>query len=106
MKPQQCMLAGVSLPVDDHGVADYDELLREALRSALRIENEGDAFRVLHGRITQLVDAYIGSPAGRGLNPAIMMSSLAVCHRRHSVGGAEAVAAPGGGKLRQQMSNR
>ena len=78
MKPQQCMLAGVSLPVDDHGVADYDELLREALR-ALRIENEGDAFRVLHGRITQLMDAYIESPAGRRLNPAIMMSSLAVC---------------------------
>ena len=25
------------------------------------------------------MDAYIESPAGRGLNPAIMMSSLAVC---------------------------
>ena len=36
---QTPMVAGVCVPIDD-GAGDYDELLREALRVALRIDTD------------------------------------------------------------------
>jgi hypothetical protein len=75
------MVAGVSVRLLDDGDADYDELLREALRIALRIDTHPthDDFNVLHTRITELMDAYIHGPEGADVDTAFLMARLAVC---------------------------
>ena len=64
---QHHMVAGVSVPLFDNGGIDYDELLREAIRVALRIGTNQveDDFPDLSDRIRELIDAYIRSPEGR-----------------------------------------
>jgi len=78
---QSRMVAGVSVPISYDGHADYDELLREAVRVALRtdLSPPHDDFPGLRTRIRQLIDAYIESPEGRGEDAAIMMARLAAC---------------------------
>jgi hypothetical protein len=60
---------------------DYDELLREAVRVALRIDVDptNDDWDDLYDRIGQLIGAYIDSPEGKGENPLYLMSRLAAC---------------------------
>ena len=72
------MVAGVACR-NNNGV-DYDELLREALRVALRIDTdpENDNFDDLYTRIGDLMDAYVASPEGDD-DPATLMTRLASC---------------------------
>jgi hypothetical protein len=83
---QSKMVAGVSVPLNaTSGLYDYDELLSEALRVAMRIDTdpERDDFSELYGRIGELLDAYIGSPEGTCLDgteapTSTLMARLAV----------------------------
>ena len=80
---QSRMVAGVSVRISDDGVGDYDELLREAIRVALRMDTNPayDDFSELYDRIRELIDAYIRSPEGAsaGENETILMCRLAAC---------------------------
>ena len=78
-KQQSQMVAGVCVPHRAAGYDDYDELLREALRVALRIDTDPthDNFHDLYTRIDELMDAYIRSPEGD--DASTMMARLAVC---------------------------
>ena len=73
---QSRMVAGVC-------VADgnYDELLREALRIALRINTDParDDFHERYGRIKELMDAYVHSEQGEGIDAPGLMARLAIC---------------------------
>jgi hypothetical protein len=60
---------------------DYDELLREAVRVALRMDvsQDCDDWHVLYDRIRTLMDAYVASPEGVGEDAATLLSRLAAC---------------------------
>jgi hypothetical protein len=72
------IVEGVCLPVVG-GHPDYDELLREALRVALRLDLKGDDWDAHYDRIRKLIDAYLSSPEGRGENVSNLMTRLASC---------------------------
>jgi hypothetical protein len=59
---QYTMVAGVACRISN-GI-DYDALLREALRVALRLDTdpENDNFDDIYNRIYELMDAYVHSP--------------------------------------------
>ena len=71
---RRCVRADLSRP------RDYDELLREAVRVALRMDVNParDDFDDLYGRIGRLMAAYIASPEGEGEDTCTLMSRLAV----------------------------
>ena len=73
---QSRMVAGVCVPD-----GDYDELLREAVRIALRTDMNPthDDWDDLYDRIRGLMDAYIHSPEGAGEDASTLMSRLAAC---------------------------
>jgi hypothetical protein len=73
---QSRMVAGVCVPD-----GDYDELLREAVRIALRTDMNPthDDWDDLYDRIRGLMDAYIHSPEGAGQDTSALMSRLAAC---------------------------
>ena len=58
---------------------DDDELLREAVRVALRMDVDptNDDWDDLYGRIGRLIGAYIESPEGKGVDTCILMKRLA-----------------------------
>ena len=62
---QSRVVEGVCVPISQ-GVGDYDELLREAVRVALRMDMSPsrDDWDDLYDRIRRLVSAYIASPEG------------------------------------------
>jgi hypothetical protein len=70
---QSRMVEGVCVPD-----GDYDELLREAVRVALRMDDSDD-WNVLYDRIRKLMDAYVASPEGVGEDAATLLSRLAAC---------------------------
>ena len=78
---QSRMVAGVSVRISDDGVGDYDELLREAIRVALRMDTNPayDDFSDHYDRIRELVDAYVHSPEGADAPASMLMCRLAVC---------------------------
>jgi hypothetical protein len=79
-KKQSKMVAGVSVRLNANGLYDYDELLRESLRIALRIDTtEHDDFSELYGRIRQLMNAYISSPEGTCLDGTEAPASMLMC---------------------------
>jgi hypothetical protein len=73
------MIEGVSIPILHGGHADFDELLREAVRVALRIDTSPprDDYDELHQRIRTLIRAYLASPEGKDEDPAVLMVRLA-----------------------------
>ena len=76
---QSRIVEGVCVPISDaHG--DYDELLREAVRVALRVDMnpERDDWDDLYDRIKRLMAAYIASPEGEGEDTCTLMTRLAV----------------------------
>jgi hypothetical protein len=75
---QSRIVEGVCLPISD-GVANYDELLREAVRVALRMDTEDDDWDGLYDRIRRLMTAYIASPEGEGQDACTLMARLAAC---------------------------
>jgi len=77
---QSRIVEGVSVPIS-HGVGDYDELLREAVRVALRmdINPARDDWDDLYDRIWSLMAAYIASPEGEGEDACRLMTRLAAC---------------------------
>ena len=77
---QSRIVEGVCVPISDAG-GDYDELLREAVRVALRMDmNPGcDDWDVLYDRIRRLMAAYIASPEGEGEDTSTLMARLAAC---------------------------
>jgi hypothetical protein len=70
---QSRIVEGVCLDGDD------DELLREAVRVALRMDVDptNDDWDDLYGRIGRLIGAYIESPEGKGVDTCILMKRLA-----------------------------
>ena len=64
---QSRIVEGVCVPIS-HGVGNYDELLREAVRVALRMDMDParDDWDDLYDRIRRLMAAYIASPEGEG----------------------------------------
>ena len=74
-------IAGICVAISDNGFVDYDELLREAIRIALRFDTdpEYDDFDELYTRIHELMDAYIHSPEGDGVDTSMLMARLATC---------------------------
>ena len=78
-KKQSRIVEGVRVPISE--VADYDELLREAVRVALRMDMNPvrDDWDDLYNRIRRLMAAYIASPAGEGLDTCTLMPRLAAC---------------------------
>jgi hypothetical protein len=60
---------------------DYDELLREAVRVALRIDLDSthDDWDDLYDRIGRLIGAYIEGPEGKDEDTCILMKRLAAC---------------------------
>ena len=76
---QTRVVEGVCMPIW-HGDCDYDELLREAVRVALRmnmnpVDDDDDD---LCKRIERLMAAYIASPEGEGEDSITLMTRLAV----------------------------
>ena len=78
---QSRIVEGVCVPIISHGVVDYDELLREAVRVALRTDMNPvrDDWDDLYDRIRRLMAAYIASPEGEGQDTCTLMTRLAVC---------------------------
>src|SRR5262249_19263742 len=74
------IVEGVCVPISDAG-GDYYELLREAVRVALRMGmNPACAdWDVLYDRIRRLMAAYIASPAGECEESCTLMARLAAC---------------------------
>jgi len=73
------IVEGVCVPIFD-GLGYYDELLREAVRVALRmnmnpVDDDDDD---LCKRIERLMAAYIASPEGEGEDSITLMTRLAV----------------------------
>ena len=68
---RQHMVAGVCLPIDHLGFADHDELLREAVRVALRMDTDpkGAQWDDLYGRIGELVDTYLATEGAARMQP-------------------------------------
>jgi len=77
---QSRIVAGVCVPISD-GVGDYDELLREAVRVALRVDMNPtrDDWDDLYDRIRKLMAAYTASPEGEGEDACTLMARLAAC---------------------------
>jgi hypothetical protein len=77
---QSRIVEGVCVPISN-GVGDYDELLREAVRVALRIDMNParDDWDDLYVRIRNLMAAYTASPEGEGEDACILMTRLAIC---------------------------
>ena len=77
---QSRMVEGVWVPIFGT-VGDYDELLREAVRVALRMDMNPacDDWDVLYDRIRRLIAAYIASPEGEGEDTSTLMARLAAC---------------------------
>ena len=77
---QTRVVEGVCMPIW-HGDCDYDELLREAVRVALRVDTnpERDDWDDLYDRIKRLMAAYIASPEGEGVDTCTLMARLAAC---------------------------
>jgi hypothetical protein len=66
IEQQSLMVAGVCVPISEcTGTGDYDALLREAIRVALRMDYESDDYDKLYDRIRDLMDAYLDSPEGQ-----------------------------------------
>jgi hypothetical protein len=80
-RQQSRVVAGVCVSIDQNGLADYDELLREAVRVALRMNTDPtrDDWDDLYDRIRDLMDAYIHSPEGAGEDASTLMCRLAAC---------------------------
>jgi hypothetical protein len=78
---QSRMVAGVSVRISDDGAGDYDELLREAIRVALRMGTNPahDDWPELYDRIRELIDAYIRSPEGTCLDGTEAPTSMLMC---------------------------
>jgi hypothetical protein len=78
---QSRMIEGVSVAIGHDGIPDYDDLLREALRIALRTDMNPthDDWDDIYDRIRGLMDAYIHSPEGAGQDACILMTRLAAC---------------------------
>jgi len=76
---QSRVVEGVCVPIS-HGLGDYDELLREAVRVALRVDMNParDDWDNLYKRIRRLMAAYIASPEGEGEDTCTLMTRLAV----------------------------
>ena len=76
---RQHMVAGVCLPIDHLGFADHDELLREAIRIALRMDTDpkGADLDDRYDRIRGLMDAYLRTAGGAGEDAATLLSRLA-----------------------------
>jgi hypothetical protein len=77
---QSRIVEGVCVPIS-HGVGNYDELLREAVRVAIRMDMSpaGDDWDDLYERIRRLMAAYIASPEGEGEDTCTLMTRLAAC---------------------------
>jgi hypothetical protein len=79
---KQSIVEGVCVPISD-AVGDYDELLREAVRVALRMDMNParDDWDDLYERIRRLMAAYIASPEGEGEgeDACTLMTRLAAC---------------------------
>jgi hypothetical protein len=77
---QSRIVEGVCVPISD-GVGDYDELLREAVRVALRVDMNPtrDDWDDLYDRIRKLMAAYTASPEGEGEDACTLMARLAAC---------------------------
>jgi hypothetical protein len=59
---------------------DYDELLREAVRVALRMDTTThDDWVFVYDRIRTLMAAYLASPEGVGEDACTLLSRLAAC---------------------------
>jgi hypothetical protein len=80
-RKQSRMIEGVSVAIGLGGIPDYDDLLREALRVALRTDMNPtrDDSSDIYYRICDLMDAYIHSPDGAGEDACILMTRLAAC---------------------------
>ncbi len=80
LRKQSRMIEGVSVAIYG-GICDYDELLREAVRVALRIDTNptDDDWDDHYDRIRALTNAYVASPEGQGEDASTLMSRLAVC---------------------------
>jgi hypothetical protein len=78
---QSRMIESVSVAIGHGGIPDYDDLLREAVRIALRTDMNPthDDWDDLYDRIRALMDAYIHSPEGAGEDASTLMSRLASC---------------------------
>jgi len=80
---QARIVEGVCVPLfdDGGGGGDYDELLREAVRVALRMDvsDARDDWDDLYDRIRKLMAAYIASPEGEGQDACTLMTRLASC---------------------------
>jgi hypothetical protein len=76
---QSRIVEGVCVPISN-GVGDYDELLREAVRVALRMDMNParDDWHDLYDRIRSLMAAYTASPEGEGEDACILMTRLAI----------------------------
>jgi hypothetical protein len=77
---QSRIVEGVCVPISE-GSGDYDELLREAVRVALRMDMNPacDDWDDLYQRIRRLIDAYVASPEGEGEDICTLMTRLAAC---------------------------
>src|SRR5262250_470415 len=77
---QSRIVEGVCVQISDDW-DDYDALLREAVRVALRVDMnpEFDDWDDLYERIRRLMAAYIASPEGEGEDTCTLMSRLAAC---------------------------
>jgi hypothetical protein len=77
---QSRIVEGVCVPIS-YGLGDYDELLREAVRVALRMDMNPahDDWDDLYDRIRKLMAAYIASPEGEGEDACTLMTRLAAC---------------------------
>jgi hypothetical protein len=77
---QSRIVEGVCVPISK-GIANYDELLREAIRVALRMDMNPvhDDWDELYNRIRRLMAAYIASPEGKGEDACTLMARLAAC---------------------------
>jgi hypothetical protein len=79
-RKQSRMIEGVCVTIDDYGGADYDELLREAVRVALGMNKDADEdWDDRYQRIRRLIAAYVASPEGQGEDPSILLARFAVC---------------------------
>jgi hypothetical protein len=77
---QSRIVEGVCVPISD-GVGDYDELLREAVRVALRTDMNParDDWDDLYDHVRTLMAAYIASPEGEGEDACTLMARRAIC---------------------------
>ena len=77
---QSRIVEGVCVPISG-GIGDYDELLREAVRVALRMDMNPmhDDWDDLYDRIRTLMAAYIASPEAEDKDTCTLMTRLAAC---------------------------